>query len=355
MSDATVYFRNAQAERGNIPTAWRPSLNDQNKNTDNDLAFIKKIFPSGLINNAATVSQLLAVRDEDNDIVAGIYGGGMPETDEKAKGFKDSAHGKLMIFAGASDLEHVAEAGTRIYEDGTIITSKLVAINADISGKITATSGHIGIFDINTNGWLKASRDTYSMGFSAAAFTLESKDNDLGSDGKLDEAHIHMSAIPGMSPFFVGLDIKSKATITKSASAFSNIGIQLDITGANGNSGFYTERGNHALRIINGDISGFRLFTRRLTGTQNISKMDSVILCWNATLTLPANPEDGQIYFIKQINNGAITLNVGATDHYINDGRTNRKAYWTWNEGCFIIVVWDALNKTWQAGYTNNN
>ena len=81
----------------------------------------------------------------------------------------------------------------------------------------------------------------------------------------------------------------------------------------------------HALFIEQGHICGFRLRTRRITGAETISTMDSVILCWNATMTLPSNPEDGQIYFIKQMNNGAVTVKVGATGHYINDGRTNKK------------------------------
>jgi len=111
----------------------------------------------------------------------------------------------------------------------------------------------------------------------------------------------------------------------------------------------------HALFIEQGHICGFRLRTRRITGAETISTMDSVILCWNATMTLPSNPEDGQIYFIKQMNNGAVTVKVGATGHYINDGRTNKKTSWRWDEGVIVMLIWDATNKTWQAGYTNRN
>lgn len=340
--NSTIAFRNVKAERGNIATTWSLSLADQK--AISGLQFIKQIFPSGLINNTATVSQLLAVRNEHDNIVAGIYGGGVKELEDKY-GFLDKAHGKLMIFAGANEGindNKVASAATRIYEDGTLITSKLIAIDADIAGKITATSGKIGKFNI-----------------SSLALVAEEGENKMSLDAdviKFTGADMHLF----LGVHNIGPSILSPLNINVSreeygALGYANIGISLNISGiSNGldNSPLY---GNHALYITQGDICGFRMRTRRINGVQNLDKMDSVILCWGAILTLPKDPEDGQLYFIKQIANGGVTLKVGATGHYINDGRTNRKTEWRWDAGEIVIVIWDAQNKIWHGGYTNIN
>lgn len=346
----SAYICGAKLEKGNVPSDWSPAPEDS---SDSGLQFIRQIFPDGVVNNAATVSQLLAVRDEKKNIVAGIYGGGAPELE--ANGFKDNEHGKLMIFAGASegiDDKGVEKAGTRIYADGTLITSRLIATNADITGNIIAKTGSIGQFNIDGI-WLRARGTDYSMALSAAAFQLECSDHTTG-DGVLDNVHLYMAAYPSaVYNSFEVLNIESNFTTKSPTSTFTNTGIYLNITGAIKSWNPYG--GNHALYIEHGDICGFRLFTRRITGEYNINIKDSVILCWNATLTLPAEPEDGQIYFIKQIYSGAITLKVGASDHYINDGRTNKKDLWRWDSGTIVIVIWDYLNKCWHAGFTNNN
>lgn len=125
-----VAFRDFKVERGTIATDWTPSLSDQ-KNDNGDLEFIKYIFPSGLVNNVATVSQLLAVKDGNNNVRAGIYGGGVDTFD--TAGFNDTEHGKLMFFAGSDELLQAPQAKSRIYEDGTIDTEELIAKKANIT------------------------------------------------------------------------------------------------------------------------------------------------------------------------------------------------------------------------------
>lgn len=142
----TKIIYHAQLEYGNVSTDWAPA--------PEDLDFIRQIFPSGLINNTATVSQLLAVRDSTDanaNVVAGIYGGGVPELEKN--GFRDEAHRKLMIFAGAENLKSVATAGTRIYEDGTIVTEKLEAPKAQITAAEIKDSN---LTDVRITGILKS-------------------------------------------------------------------------------------------------------------------------------------------------------------------------------------------------------
>ena len=86
--------------------------------------------------------------------------------------------------------------------------------------------------------------------------------------------------------------------------------------------------------------------------------LDNIILGVNSaaiTLTLPASPEEGQLYFVKSVSSGNITLAVGSSAHKINDGRTNRKMAWTVSGGQILMVVWDRVNSIWHGGYINCN
>lgn len=359
----TKIIHRIKLEYGNVSTDWTPAPED------NDVSFIKKIFPYGVVNNAATISQLIAVRDSmssDANIVAGIYGGGVSELEPN--GFRDNAHGKLMIFAGASDLEHVATAGTRIYEDGTIITSKLIAIDADVSGKITAINGTIGGFvigkDFLTSEYY-SDKDQYVRIYANYQDGIDIYDSDMGHRTQIGS--IQTTGSKMMSSLFVGQYGPPKSDYFHvgaiiSAQYFTALMVSQDSTGTPVTSQLSNidQYNNHALYILHGDTVGFRPYTRIVSSSTTLKDYDSVILCNNTvaiTLTFPANPENGQLYFIKNIssNGSRITLAVGNTGHYINDGRNNKKTSWSFNEGCWVMVVWDNANKIWQAGYSMVN
>ena len=101
-----------------------------------DLDYLKQVFPNSLLDiNGASLAQLLGVKNDANNVVAGLYGG----ADEtlNANGFKDEKHGTLMIFAGADDIQDPTTAKTRIYEDGTIIAAGgAIVFNPDGSGQL---------------------------------------------------------------------------------------------------------------------------------------------------------------------------------------------------------------------------
>ena len=319
-----------------------------------DLQFIRQIFPNGLINNEATVSQLLAVKSStaaDAHVVAGIYGGGVQRLDDN--GFKDATHRKLMIFAGASDINHVASAATRIYEDGTLITSRLIATNADITGKITATSGKIGGFEISGITIKYGSSTIFSPEF---GLYLKRLDNEFYTFGGIVPTHTKEEQLliePTLciiAPTAYNNNCMPGVYIY--GPVVSNIDIKYRIYDEN------AMYGPHALLIEHGDICGFRLRTRRIGSSKTLSKMDSIILVKATsavTMTLPADPENGQLYFIKSIceQSRDIILTVGASDHRINNGRSLKNTSWKWSGGQIVMVIWDDANKTWQAGFTN--
>lgn len=125
----------------------------------NDINYLKSVFPSALTDsNGAILAQLLAVKDsteDDANIVAGLYGGGSKELNSNGFYHTDrdgkKVHGTLMFFAGADGIDKVASASTRIYEDGTIYTSKLFASDGTFSGTLNVTKGNIGGFSIANN------------------------------------------------------------------------------------------------------------------------------------------------------------------------------------------------------------
>lgn len=338
----TKIIYRAQLEYGNVSTDWAPA--------PEDLDFIRQIFPSGLINNTATVSQLLAVKDSTDanaNVVAGIYGGGVPELEKN--GFWDNAHGKLMIFAGAKEGikdNKVESAATRIYEDGTLITSGLIAIDADISGKITASSGTIGGFSIEKGGLTSTKID----------WLTKKPVINIGQDD------IHIWGDQFVAPY-----IEERNDFTSSRWVLKLTQNSPSTRGLTDLSCLYLDSyepslpvsDRNALYIRRGNIMGFRPYTRYVSTSETLNSSDSVILAAassNITLTLPANPENGQLYFIKNISasSSSLTLTVGATGHYINSGKSRKDRSWSWGDGQIIIVIWDNVAEIWQAGYTNS-
>lgn len=99
----------------------------------NDIEYLKQIFPdSTLVSDGAIIAKLVGVSGDDNTVVAGING--------SASG-KDSTHGKILIFAGASSVQNLPGSNTIIYEDGTIKTKKLEALAGSFAGTLEAVSG----------------------------------------------------------------------------------------------------------------------------------------------------------------------------------------------------------------------
>ena len=242
-----------------------------------------------------------------------------------------------------------ANQNFKIKADGSI-----EAVNGKFTGEINASSGTIGGFAISSHSLVSQDYDGSEMYLSSDLLRF------TDTNGTNNSVYIGADTVPPSSggswscPMRVSVERDDGDDGIK---IYSNIGIHISATGAKSWDDMpFT--GNHALYIADGDICGFRLRTRRVSKNQTLSDYDGVILTVgseNITLTLPANPKEGQIYMFKQMSSGSYTLQVGDSSHNINDGRTNRKQSWLINTGCFVILVWDRVNKLWCAGYTNNN
>lgn len=99
-----------------------------------------------------------------------------------------------------------------------------------------------------------------------------------------------------------------------------NVGLYLSITGAKAYDDMVYS-GNSALYIPNGNIQGFRLRQRRVTSSEELSKMDSIILSKassDITLTFPSGCEDGQMFIIKKQGMGNVTVSASGGDMIAN-------------------------------------
>lgn len=322
-----------------------------------DLDYLKEVFPDAMLDvNGVVLAQLLGVKNStaaDAAVVAGFYGG----SDEtlNAAGFKDPTHGILMMFAGASNIQSVASAKTRIYGDG-----HLVSASADITGKITATSGVIGGFTINQS-YMQAgatpSHPTEGMYLGSDFIRFNKFDSSYSSS----EAEIYTYLGSAVFPSTAGGSVVGPMVVVNHTKySYNNVlGIYIDVDGRDNSLAIDSNSswGCHALYIPHGDICGLRFRTRRVSSNTTLTTMDSVILCISGssayTLTLPSDPDDGQIIITKSIG-GSYTLKVGASGQYINSGRVNQATSWQIGiDSVIVILIWDKVNNTWQGGFTN--
>ena len=173
-----------------------------------------------------------------NTIIAGLVGGDIP------------------LFVGSNT---PSNAPFRVAKDGSFVATK-----ADITGTINASNGTIGGFEIGES-WLVSQtsqgKEIWSNRLSAARVLLECKG---GSYTNSFDAMAYPLASSGYSDH----SVLSVAINRESYDATNryNIGINVSAEGEyNENSQIGDiPNGNHAILLRNGDICGFRLFSRTL-------------------------------------------------------------------------------------------
>ena len=108
-----------------------------------DLEYLSKAFAKGetIIEGGVVMTQVVAV-GEDSDSVSAILNG--------SDFASDTEHGKLILAGGIEDTdedleERVREASTRVYEDGTIASKKMILEDGCQIGDLVINDGYIGI------------------------------------------------------------------------------------------------------------------------------------------------------------------------------------------------------------------
>jgi len=80
---------------------------------------------------------------------------------------------------------------------------------------------------------------------------------------------------------------------------------------------------NHAIVISAGYISGLSIKARQISSSTTLTNSDVYVSCYNQssaiTVTLPAAPETGKLFFIKRMNTDGVTVaGNGKSIHYAN-------------------------------------
>ena len=262
----------------------------------------------------------------ENTIIAGLVGGDIP------------------LFVGSNT---PSNAPFRVAKDGSFVATK-----ADITGTINASSGIIGGFEIGEN-WLVSQtsqgKEIWSNRLSAARVLLECK-------GGAYTNSFDAMAYPLGSSGYSDHSVLSVAINRESYNATNryNIGINVSAEGEyNENSQIGDiPNGNHAILLRNGDICGFRLFSRTLTGRWTLNDYESIVFNDTASMnyvTLPSEPKDGQIYFIRKIGKGNVTIQTGGLTHVImqNAGSSTRSVVLDY--GSLAILMWNKDGQYWTA------
>lgn len=225
----------------------------------------------------------------ENTIIAGLVGGDIP------------------LFVGSNTPDN---APFRVAKDGSFTATK-----ANIIGRIEATSGKIGNFTIDNDYWLRSSLSPSSgkdcsLFMSAARITLENIDDNYKNT-------FDVSAYPTSTMGAVNHSVLTVNTNRKSSRDINyyNIGIDISAEGSFGTNPLNpsTKCGNHALYLRKGDVCGLRLYNRKISSNVTLDDMDCFVTVdsdgGKRTITLPYNPQDGQLYYIRNIGTKGVQLN----------------------------------------------
>ena len=284
-----------------------------------DYDYLKLVFPNNTVdNNGVFLSRLMAVKNGTSAsaaVVAGLYGGGVDSLNNA--GFKDATHGILMMFAGATSIQNVAAAKTRIYGDGTLYTSKLVAQAGTIAG-FTIGTGYIGsenltgseYFYLSSSVIKNGKKDTYAM---------------IGDTMYREKW-------------------KVAATLYNHYGS-TGIGLVVDM-GDNSHAAIY---------VPNGTFSGFRPMSRSYgNGTYTLHGNEEETVFFvntskgSTTFYLPSNPQPDQRYEIRKLHSGnSIIINAQNNGDIYVTGSNNPSSQISWTGRRCVTIQYSKNLDAW--------
>lgn len=236
----------------------------------------------------------------------------------------------------------------------------LKATNADISGRINATSGSVGGFNIGDNtigtfdGSTGAGFNQNYMQFTGSDF-LHGHGYFIACGNYASKGLYIDSTVSSSNNLCAGIQIRVKAgDVAPSDPVDSgNMCTALDLfTQWTGQTGSFdvtnAYEGNHAIVIRGGDVIGLRPSFVRTAASYDLTEYNHTIECYNTstiTLTLPSSPKYGQCYTIIQ-RGGRINIssdiniydthNTSSATTWYSD--TRGQVSWIWYNGIQWIV-----------------
>jgi hypothetical protein len=333
--DGTLTISNFKIELGNKATDWSPAPEDIATTlgyTSYDSMVANAVAGKTIITNGHINTELV-------EAAVVVAKGISAQTIDAANATINN------LILGTATIKSATISGALVCTNATFANGTFT--NATVIGKITAGSGAIGAFTINTGGYLTSIGTNVTTSLLAGGFTMTN------------------TSIPQEATFVSGI-IQDKTNYSAWGSAYiattqsvlpsqGNVALMLNASGANIDDADTTGyAGNHALFLLHGHISGFRLHLRRITESQTLSLFDNIIICKNRfaiNVTFPIDAEDGQPYKIKCTGSGTVNIIAGGIS-VINDGKTNSRTSWSLNTGAIVEFWYDATDHIWQAGYS---
>lgn len=299
-----------------------------------DYDYLKLVFPNNTVdNNGVFLSRLMAVKNGTSAsaaVVAGLYGGGVDSLNNA--GFKDPTHGILMMFAGATSIQNVAAAKTRIYGDGALFTDKLYATGGNI-GNFTITDGYLSTYKNNVG--MELANDRFLLG-------IKSGSGSLAIAASL-KAQYRMQTVSSYEVFRPYCSIEYVAPYTTAAMP-RNVALEIDAAGAARNAtkpnvADLKSPADYALLIHRGTTAGLRFYSRKVSsGQTNLSLFDMFVYAdtsgGSAIFMLPNNPPPNQFYLIRKLKaaNKVIVSSPSSSKDLIyptGNDKATQKIEWT--------------------------
>ncbi len=266
---------------------------------------------------------------------------------------------------------------TNGFKGQTIHANNATIDDLNVTGVVNATSGKIGNLSIY-DGYLKGSGTncTLSMCPTYIAFNKTLKDY-----GDHDAGYL-VAIWGGEKLTYTNFDTAAYVYVNRNWPTTSstgvkenqvNVGLYLNVFGTmhqpSREGSLYQDNGNHAIYCQQGDYAGFRPHTRHITYSQILSKMDTFLVItttWDeqnasggydtkdvgvVTLTLPKDPEIGQMFWILRVTEyDTIIKTTDGTEIHHPIGHGTTVTLQTVNE--LVWIIWDgtAWRMMWHMG-----
>lgn len=341
--------------------------------TDNEAVFkqqVNRLTKEGL--EAATISDL-------STFVKQLEGAGLVVSQNKIviKAIEtvvvDDGNNELALFSGGKlsanliNAKQIVADGLKAntFDAGNATINNLIVTNAQVTGKITATSGSVGGFAINDSSIGSANSSGSIKGMSLSKqqiiFNTQYGQGIFGSffmtGGYCYGARITLDSGDFQNNIGAYIEVNCRDTI------YNNRGLDIIADGGSTSLGEKDNYGNHAIWAEKGCYAGFRPKITLANKSRTLSEMECFISCKNSsgiTLTLPSSPQLGQYYKVLRLGDGNVTITSGSSNirfaklnyksnGYVSDGWSTANNITASYKNMTIELVYDGTY--WCANY----
>ncbi|MEJ8588041.1 phage tail protein [Riemerella anatipestifer] len=240
---AKIYHRNWKLEKGNKATDWTPAPEDL------DTLFAN--LQQGIANMQTSLSDVKTKTDNFSSIQGGLMmanlmsvGSNQANQNAFISGITDEGNMSVRFGAGAN-YANKHNAPFRVLDNG-----KMIAQDADITGRITATGGNIGDWEINGSSFRSSSigsNDSWAQYSNYALFSPETFLIRKNGSERGETKEVMMGITSSVATGSEGAAAAIKNNIKKTQYDFDRNNVALRLEAKNGVT-------NTALDILNGDI-----------------------------------------------------------------------------------------------------